>query len=351
MAVDRSSGKVGKRGQQVKTTMWKVGLAALVCCAPPPIMEDAAAADGFDVVVLGALGGIQDGNLSAYLVRPHDDDRAVTCDAGTLVNGLRIADSNGAFDAVDVPRQAGQSRVGYILTHKVKGYLISHAHLDHVAGLVIASPDDSNKPIYALPSVGKALVENYFNWQAWPNFTDRGKPPRLGKLAIADLEPAVRTPLSDTKMTATAFPLSHGGLESTAFLFESDGDAMLCFGDTGPDAVEKTTRMKDVWTAVAGKVKQRRLKAVVIEASYANDRPDKLLFGHLTPKWLLASLHDLAAQAGAESLTGLPVVVGHIKYSLTDEQPQKEILDELEAGNDLGLRFILPRQGSHWHFK
>ena len=36
-------------------------------------------------------------------------------------------------------------------------------------------------------------------------------------------------------MSVTAFPLSHGGMESTAFLLESDGDGILCFGDTGPD--------------------------------------------------------------------------------------------------------------------
>src|SRR5258708_36713171 len=81
----------------------------------------ALAADGFDIVSLGALGGIQDGNLSANLIRPHDDDRAVTCDAGTLVNGLRVAGETGGLD-------------------RIKGYLISHAHLEHVAGLIIASP-------------------------------------------------------------------------------------------------------------------------------------------------------------------------------------------------------------------
>ena len=46
---------------------------------------------------------------------------------------------------------------------------------------MIASPDDSKKPIYALPSVNAALVETYFNWQAWPNFADRGKAPQLKK--------------------------------------------------------------------------------------------------------------------------------------------------------------------------
>jgi 3',5'-cyclic-nucleotide phosphodiesterase len=293
---------------------------------------NALAADGFDIVSLGALGGIQDGNLSANLIRPHDDDRAVACDAGTLVNGLRVAGETGGL-------------------HRIKGYLISHAHLDHVAGLVIASPDDGKKPIYGLPSVNAALVETYFNWQAWPNFTDRGKAPQLKKYALEDLKPGVAAPLRETKMSVTAFPLSHGGVESTAFLIESDGDAVLCFGDTGPDAVEKTTKLHDVWAAVADRVKQRRLKAILIESSYTSDRPDAQLFGHLTPKWLLASLRELDQLAGAGSVKDLPVVVTHIKYSLTGEQPQARMLEELTAGNDLGVRFIIPRQGDRWHFR
>jgi 3',5'-cyclic-nucleotide phosphodiesterase len=292
----------------------------------------AIAADGFDIVSLGSLGGIQDGNLSANLIRPHGDERAVTCDAGTLVNGLRVAGEAGGLD-------------------RIKGYLISHAHLDHVAGLVIASPDDGKKPIYALPSVNAALADTYFNWVAWPNFTDRGKAPQLKKYALQDLKPGVATALQDTSMSVTAFPLSHGGVESTAFVIESDGDAVLCFGDTGPDPVEKTTRLHDVWAAVADKVRQHRLKAILIESSYTSDRPDNQLFGHLTPKWVLSSLRELDGLAGGKAVEGLPVVITHIKYVLTGDQPQKKMLGELTAGNDLGVRFIVPAQGDRWHFK
>jgi 3',5'-cyclic-nucleotide phosphodiesterase len=46
---------------------------------------------GFEVIVLGALGGIQEGNLSSFLIRPHGDRNAVACDAGSLVNGLKVA--------------------------------------------------------------------------------------------------------------------------------------------------------------------------------------------------------------------------------------------------------------------
>jgi 3',5'-cyclic-nucleotide phosphodiesterase len=329
----------------------RLAIAVLAGVVLLPAAHPAIAADGFDLVVLGARGGIEDGNLSASLIHPHGDDRAVTCDAGTLVNGLRVAEEKGAFAGVTVPADADQSRAGYVLTAKIKGYLISHAHLDHVAGLVIASPDDGKKPIYALPSVAADLVDTYFNWKAWPNFSDRGKAPQLKKYTLADLAPGVATPLKDTAMTVTAFPLSHGGMESTAFLLESDGDGILCFGDTGPDAVEKGTRLSDVWAAVAGRVKEKRLKAIVIESSYTSDRPDNLLFGHLTPRWVLESLRELDRKAGGNALKDLPVVVSHIKYSLTREQPQKQMLRELEAGNDVGVRFVIPEQGSRWHFK
>jgi hypothetical protein len=194
---------------------------ALTTFAGAPL---ARAADGFDLVVLGALGGIQDGNLSASMIHPHGDSRAVTCEAGTLVNGLRVAEEKGALANVTVPAGTDLSRVGYVLTNLIKGYLISHAHLDHVAGLIVASPDDGKKPVYVLPSVGADLVDTYFNWRAWPNFTDRGKAPQLKKYAIVELTPGVATPIADTAMTVTAYPLSHGGVESTAFLIESGGD-------------------------------------------------------------------------------------------------------------------------------
>ncbi|CAN5901145.1 3',5'-cyclic-nucleotide phosphodiesterase [soil metagenome] len=325
-----------------------VSIAAVSMLSPP---SRAFAADGFDLVVLGGLGGIQDGNLSAYLIHPHGDDRAVTCDAGTLVNGLRVAEEKGAFAGVAVPVDSPYSRIGYLLSDRIKGYLISHAHLDHVGGLVIASPDDSKKPIYALPSVAADLVDSYFNWKAWPNFTDRGTAPQLKKYALEELKPGIATPLKDTAMSVTAFPLSHGGMESTAFLVETEGDGILCFGDTGPDTVEKGTRLADVWTAVAERVRQKRLKAIVIESSYASDRPDNLLFGHLTPRWLLEELRKLDKAAGSGALKELPVVVSHIKYSLTREQPQQQMLRELQAGNDLGIRFIIPEQGARWQFK
>lgn len=319
-------------------------VALLATGAAAPLPERA----GFDLVVLGARGGIEDGNLSSYLIHPEGDPRAVTCDAGTLVNGIRVALDKGAFGKVTAPKGSTLSPVGQVLRGDIKGYLISHAHLDHVSGLIIASPDDAPKPIYALASVNAELGRSYFRPGPWSNFTDRGAEPRLGKYHVVDLAPGAATALADTAMQVTAFPLAHAGLDSTAFLIErSGGQGLLCFGDTGPDAVEKSDRLARLWDAVAERVRQRRLRAMVIETSFASDRPDDKLFGHLTPKWLLAELHALERRVGKGGLKGMTIVIGHVKFALDRVQPQARIRSELEAGNDLGVRFVMAEQGLH----
>ena len=320
-------------------------LIALVCVQTTP----AFAADGFDVVVLGSGGGIDDGNLSSYLVRPHGDGRYVACDAGTLVHGIQVAAQHGAFADVKVPAGSADSLTGYILKHEIGAYLISHAHFDHIAGLVIASPDDSAKRIYALPSVIDVIESNVFNWKTWPDFGNEGVPPTLNTYTLERLPVNTPVTITGTAISVDAFPLSHGGIESTAFLLESGANAMLYFGDTGADALEHSTHLHDVWVAASQRLRRHQLTGMIIEVSYTDAQPDGQLFGHLTPRRLLSSLHEFETVAGgAGSLNGLTVLVAHVKYSLASgPQPQAEILRELQAHNDLGVRFVIARQGMH----
>jgi 3',5'-cyclic-nucleotide phosphodiesterase len=305
----------------------------------------AACAGGFDVAVLGARGGLEDGNLSAYLVQPIGDDRAVLCDAGTVLGGLEAAQRQGALDHIAMPQAAGLTRPGYVARTIVRGYLISHAHLDHIAGLVAIAPDDAAKPIYALRSVNDTLARNVFNWAVWPNAGDRGTPPLLRQYHYQDLVAGQGVPVQGTALTITAFPLSHGSVVSTAFLIEGGRDAMLYLGDTGADAIEKSTHLHDVWQAVAPLIRARRLRGIIIECSYDDARPDRLLFGHLTPRWLTRELGDLQTVVGV-SLRGLPVLVAHMKPSLrAGPRPETVIMSELAAHDTTGVRFIPAEQG------
>jgi 3',5'-cyclic-nucleotide phosphodiesterase len=126
-----------------------------------------------------------------------------------------------------------------------------------VAGLLIASPDDNNKSIYALKSVNQTMSDTYFNWQAWANFTDRGIPPLLNKYQVIDLAPQQAINLKDTQLKVTAFSLSHP-LESTVFVIEYQDNLFVYFGDTGPDKVEKQGKLATVWRYLAEQIQLKK---------------------------------------------------------------------------------------------
>lgn len=304
----------------------------------------------FELVVLGGKGGIQDGNLSAFLLRALSDQTYVSLDAGTLVNGINIAQQRNAFDELTLVQDPQWNTTGTILRHHVKGYLISHGHLDHVAGLLISSPEDSAKPIYALPSVNQTLLDSYFNWQGWANFTNKGLPPRLNQYQLVDLVPQKSHSIADTSLKVTAFSLSHP-LESTAFVIENNQDLFVYLGDTGPDQIEKQGKLKALWQYLAERLKEKRLRALVIEVSFANQRPDTLLFGHLTPKWLIQELTQFHALVEDKAkIKDLQVIISHIKYTLKNgPDPKEQIEQQLDQANSLGFKFVLVSQGQRLH--
>src|SRR5262245_26500774 len=136
-----------------------VALAA--CTTTPPRVEKTAA---FRCVVIGCQGGLYEDALSCTLVAPATTSTFVALDAGTLLSGIRRARERGtiAFEGDDVA----------FLRERVGAYLISHAHLDHTAGLVIASPDDGPKPILGLDPTLDAIRDGLFNGQVWPNLAN-----------------------------------------------------------------------------------------------------------------------------------------------------------------------------------
>lgn len=304
------------------------------------------ASPAFELITLGDTGGIEDGNLSSFLLRSVEDENFIALDAGSVVNGINVALQNKAFDGLTTTQDPALNPDGNILHHHVKAYLISHGHLDHVAGLLIASPDDNEKPIYALPSVNQTMSDTYFNWQAWANFTNRGIAPRLNKYEVVDLNPKEVTSIKDTALTVTAFSLSHP-LESTAFVIEHNNDMFVYFGDTGPDMVEKQGKLDAVWRYLAKQMQHKTLRGMSIEVSFDNKRPDNLLFGHLTPKWLMQELTKFHALVEDKAqLTDMKIIISHIKYSLkSGADPRTVIAQELQNANALGFNFILAKQG------
>ncbi|OXA89447.1 MBL fold metallo-hydrolase [Flavobacterium hercynium] len=290
----------------------------------------------FEVVPLGIKGGIDEKNLSAYLLAPANTKDYVCLDAGTVNAGIEKAIENKIFKV----------STSEVLRKYIKGYLISHAHLDHVSGLIINSPADSSKTVYATHKCMEMMENHYFNDQTWANFGDKGVGFPLKKYHFQTLQTGEETPITNTSMTVKAFPLSHvNPFESTAFLVKSNDDYALYLGDTGPDTVEKSENLKSLWTAVAPLIKNKQLKGIFIEVSFPNEQPDQFLFGHLTPKYLMQELHILEDLAGKDALKGFKIIVTHLKPPTKNITKIKE---QLKAQNDLGLKLIYPEQGKRF---
>jgi len=292
----------------------------------------------FRVVPLGVYGGSDESNLSCYMAGVSGSNDYVCLDAWTLYAGIRRAIQRGTFQ-VSEPT---------VLRDYIKGYLISHGHLDHVAGLIINSPDDTAKPIYGLGFCLKILQDKYITWESCANFGDRGEAPRLDKYRYVSLSEGAEAPLKGTSMYIRAFELSHGNpYKSTAFLLRHDSAYLLYLGDTGADSIEKSDKLHLLWQSVVPLVRKGKLKGIFIEVSYSDAQPLNRLFGHLTPALFCEDMADLGKLAGTNAMRSPPVVITHIKPFGDNE---KKIQEELEASNALRLREIFPEQGTLLEF-
>ncbi len=301
----------------------------------------------FDVVALGVNGGVEEGNLTSYLVRSDDQKLYLGLDAGSVMPGIRKALEKGSFPQVTAENAAPLTPQGAVFRNLIGGYFISHGHLDHLAGLIIGSPEDTKKPIYGTADTIGTLRQHYFNGRVWPNFTDSGSGLRIGTYRLNLQRPEQRFSLGLTGLDGNIYPLSHGGTSSSMILVSRNNQSFAFFGDTGPDEVEKSKNLDTVWRVLGSEIKAKRLKGLIIETSYPDDVADSKLYGHLTPHWLLKELASLQQHAGGDgSLKDLTVIISHVKPSLkAGADPEKEIMAQLEKGNNLGVKFVRMQQG------
>jgi len=305
----------------------------------------------FNVVVLGCHGGPIDANLSGYLIAPKGSSTYIALDAGTLLEGIRIAYKKNSFHEISLNPQSSLWPEADILQNFVKAYLISHAHLDHIAGLVMNSPADSKKTIYGIKPTIRYLKEYIFNGAIWPNFASEGNKPRLDQYEYQRLQIEEQVAVFNTPFHVEPFLLNHPhDYPSTAFLLEASDHYVLYVGDTSPDALESSKRLAKVWKKIAPLIQQNKLHAIFLECSYPNEQPANTLFGHLDPHYMIEELSQLARYVDPlhpeVALKNIKVIVTHIKKSIFQEKSAEEtIRKELEKLNTLHLSFIFPEQG------
>ncbi len=292
-----------------------------------------ASAQNIQIVPLGVYGGSNESNLSSYLIGEETTNSYLALDAGTILSGINKAIEKGTFEEQN----------NKILKNYIKGYFISHGHLDHLSGMIINSPEDSNKPIYGISETISVLKNKYFTNDAWANFANEGESPILNKYYYKYAEIGIPFTIEGTNFTGTIYELSHvNPLKSSAILVENGSNAVLYFGDTGADRIEKTQNLSTIWKAISPKIKSGKLKTMMLEVSFPNSQPEKLLFGHLTPKLMNEELSELAKEVGKSRLKGLTIIVTHIKPK--DDYEQK-IKDELLKDNPYNINYIFPQQG------
>ncbi len=308
-------------------------------------------AQEFQIITLGSNGGVIDGDISGYLVRNKNEENFIALDAGTILPGIKAGLEKNNFKGITIPKDTEWSDTGYIFREKIKGYLISHGHLDHISGLVISSTEDTKKDIYGLKSTIETLKNNVFNWKLWPNFTNEGEGFKLNQYTYQELNPSESKNINNTTLKVSAFPLSHSNYESTMFLIENNGEYLAYYGDVGPDIIENSNGLEESFKIIGPLIKEKKIKAIMIESSFDNSKEDKGLFGHLSPKWINKEFEVLEKYSGKGSLKNLNVVITHIKPSLKKNDNMREkIKKELLKDNKYGVKYYFPVQGESLEF-
>lgn len=359
---------------------------------PPSQLDLCPSGGDFVIVPLGTSGGITEDNLSSFLLSRRGSPYFLALDGGDIFHGLSIFTSNIVYQLQHQNKysyifsfpdwaQNIQQQTGWLIKNNIIGYFIGHPHLDHLLGFMAAAPEDyymdeagnapstpQPKSIIGLESTLSAIASDLFNGIVWADF------PKLNRYTYQvvsdgseeDLPSLLGNFTQGASILPQAFPNNitvkthltcHDSLNSSAFLFtfqEVEDYQVLFFSDTGvpssvpPSFCNWTERIAEVWASV----NLPKLRVIIIEVSFPNEVPDSGMYGHLRPKDLMAQLHVLASMKKASSLSGLNVIIQHIKPILTPVATNKVdslatgiIKQQLDAANDLKVNFIFPTQG------
>jgi len=205
--------------------------------------------------------------------------------------------------------------------------LISHSHLDHIAGLAFLTETlalcEAPKPltISSLEPVVKALRTTVFNDALWPDFSQLPTPDKP-IVKYRTMVEEVEHPVGDLWVTPVG--VNHT-VPCSGFIVHDGTSGIVYSGDTGPtDAL---------WKA-AGRLKT--LRAVILECAFPNRLgPLAEKAKHMTPALIRRELDKLPGD--------VPVLIYHVKPQFFDE-----IGDEL--GQIAGHRIIFLEQDKNYAF-
>jgi ribonuclease BN (tRNA processing enzyme) len=216
-----------------------------------------------------------------------------------LVNDKILLDAGSVTGALTVPEQLA-----------IEHALVSHSHLDHLAGLVYLTEtlgfceEGAAVTISGVDAVVNAVRSGVFNNVLWPDFTKiphADVPVVKYRTLIADVEQRV----GDVWVTPVA--VNHT-VPTTGFILHDGSTGLIYSADTGP-----TEALWDAARSVQG------IRAVILECAFPNRLgPLAEVAKHLTPALIRRELDKLPPS--------IPVWIFHVK-----PQFHEEVADELAA--------------------
>ncbi|WFD33349.1 3',5'-cyclic-nucleotide phosphodiesterase [Malassezia cuniculi] len=319
----------------------------------------------FTVVCLGVGGGPLETNCSCYLMKPTDatwEESTFMVEGGsflgTLASLLRDAGKpDSPFYDVSCDENDDEDVRAGKFNALIRSALISHGHLDHIFGLVLASAAQrGQRPIYGTDDTLQT-IRGMFNGRHWPPLASFDATDPLALYHLRRLF-CKQTEIIAPNVQVTPFSVSHGkslippeegsekaeavpgdsnklfgkdvvDMPSTAFLLTNtrlERD-VLFFGDVESDETGNTMTNHNVWLSVAHLFVKKRLSTIFIECSYTDAQPRDMLFGHFCPKLLYQDLRDFARCV--------------VAYRKTGNAESTDVTDEECIGALSGLRCVI----------
>ena len=210
-----------------------------------------------------------------------------------LVNETIAIDAGSLGFSLTGPQLA---RVGHVI--------LTHAHLDHVAGLPMAIAEvfpHLTRPmrVYATADVLKAVQDHLLNGVIWPDFS-RIKMLGSNNMALEFVPIEPRIPFEIDGVRFTPIPVNHE--VPTIGLVAQAADATVVF-------TSDTCRTDDIWAAAST---HPNLRAVFVDCSFPDEMEQLAIqSGHLTPR--------LVATETAKLTRPAKIICVHIKPDTRDK--------------------------------
>ncbi|MGI9034767.1 MAG: MBL fold metallo-hydrolase [Pyrinomonadaceae bacterium] len=187
-----------------------------------------------------------------------------------------VIDDSVAIDAGSLAMAASE-----IQRERIRNIVLTHAHLDHIAGLPLFVDDlfaTLREPIcvYATAEVIKILENHIFNWSVYPRFTEL-KNKNGEVLRYFEFEP--EKDFTAGHLNFKAVEVNHK-VPSVGFLISDSKTKIAMSGDTA--------EMSRFWQILNN---EKSLDALLIECAFPDEMDDIAYSSHhLTPKKLQAEL-------------------------------------------------------------